>query len=119
MQIFLRDVVELPSREAWLVGKLVSVSRRYRDLVPRQIADMQAIDDLGVRLDAYAQINVPAVLLSGDRSPAHLIERLDAIEQVMPNAERLVMHNLDHGADLKAPQEMVRAIEQVRDSSPR
>jgi hypothetical protein len=59
------------------------------------------------------------VLLSGDRSPAHLIERLDAIERVMPNAERVVLHKLDHGADLKAPQEMVRAIDKVRDSSRR
>jgi pimeloyl-ACP methyl ester carboxylesterase len=118
-QIFLRDAVEMPAGQAWFVGKVVGLTPQFRNLVPRQISDMDAIDDLGVRLDAYAQIKVPAVLLSGDRSPAHLIRRLDAIEQVMPNAERLVMHKLDHGADLKAPQEIVRAIDKIRDSSQR
>ncbi|MEV4315353.1 alpha/beta hydrolase [Actinocrispum sp. NPDC049592] len=108
-QIFLREVVRMPAREAWLVGKIVGLTKGR--LVPRQVDDMLAIDELGVRLDAYAQIKVPVVLLGGDRSPKHLTERLDALARVMPAAQRVVLRGRDHGADLAAPNEIVQVIQ--------
>lgn len=33
----------------------------------------------------------------------------------MPNAERVVMHKRDHGADVKAPKEVGRIIETFAD----
>ncbi|HEV7961293.1 MAG TPA: hypothetical protein VGP57_02035, partial [Actinoplanes sp.] len=65
------------------------------------------------------QINVPTVLLGGDRSPASVTERLDAVERVMPHAQRVVMHKRDHGADLKHPKEIARVIEALADKVPR
>jgi hypothetical protein len=70
-----------------LVGMFVANDRRMRALAPRQIDDAAAINQLGVRLDAYARIEVPTVLLGGDRSPgapgrpdqlAHVVEGLAA-----------------------------------------
>jgi pimeloyl-ACP methyl ester carboxylesterase len=115
MAIFARHNVELPSWQASLVGLLTALVPRYRNLVPCQLDDLEAMDHLGVRLDTYAQINIPTVLLSGDRNPAHIPKRLDAIERVMPHTDRVVMHKRDHGADLKAPKEVARIIETLAD----
>lgn len=115
MAIFTRHTVELPSWQASLVGMLTALVPRYRKLVPCQLDDLEAMDHLGVRLDMYAQINIPIVLLGGDRSPANLVERLNAIEHVMPHAQRVVMHKRDHGADLRAPKEVARVIETLAD----
>jgi pimeloyl-ACP methyl ester carboxylesterase len=115
MAIFTRGAAGLPPWQAWLVGMIVPLVPKYRRLVPAQIDSLEAMDQLGVRLDTYAQINVPTVLLGGDRNPAHIPERLDAIERVMPHTERVVMHKRDHGADLKHPKEVARVIEALAD----
>jgi pimeloyl-ACP methyl ester carboxylesterase len=115
MAIFSRDAGGLPAWQAWLIGMIVPLVPKYRRLVPAQIDSLEAIDQLGVCLDTYAQIKVPTMLLGGDRNPAHIPERLDAIERVMPHAERIVMHKRDHGADLKHPEEVARIIEAFAD----
>jgi pimeloyl-ACP methyl ester carboxylesterase len=115
MAIFLRDVVELPRWAAWLAGMFTALIPKYRRLVPGQIDTLEALDQIGVRLDTYAQINVPTVLLGGDRSPAHLGERLDAIERVMPHTERVVMHKRDHAADAKHPRQVAGIIQTLAD----
>jgi pimeloyl-ACP methyl ester carboxylesterase len=108
MQIFVRDVVGMPAPYAWAVRPLVAVIPRLRALAPRQISDL---DGVGPRLDVYARIETPTVLLGGERSPAHLGERLDALAAVMPHAEKVVLARRDHSAHLKAPDEVARVIE--------
>jgi len=107
MQIFVRDVVGVPAAAAWLVRLLVAVSPRLRAMVPRQLTDL---DGLGFRLDVYARIKTPVVLLGGARSPAHLGERLDALAAAMPHAQRVVMPRRDHDAQVKAPGEVAAVI---------
>jgi pimeloyl-ACP methyl ester carboxylesterase len=113
--IFLRDIVRLPPLEARLAGMSVAIDRRTRAFAPRQIDDAAAINQLGVRLDAYADIDVPVVLLGGDRSPGHLGERLDALAAVLPHAERVVLHGHGHDAHRSAPEEVARVIETLAD----
>lgn len=115
MTIFVRGSTELPAWQAWLAGRLTALIPKYRRLVPCQLDSLQALDQLGVRLDAYAEIKVPTVLLGGDRGPAHIPARLDAVERVIPHAERVVMHGRDHGADLKAPKQVAHVIEALAD----
>ena len=112
MQIFVRDVVGMPAPYAWAVRPLVAVIPRLRALAPRQISDL---DGVGPRLDVYARIETPTVLLGGERSPAHLGERLDALAAVMPHAEKVVLARRDHSAHLKAPDEVARVIETLAD----
>jgi len=76
---------------------------RTRRTARHQIDDCAAIDQLGNRLDTYATITVPTMLLGGDRSPAHLRERLDALERVLPHTERVVLHKQGHAANVLAP----------------
>jgi pimeloyl-ACP methyl ester carboxylesterase len=79
-----------------------------RSLAPRQITDLEG---LGPRLDVYAQIQTPTVLLGGERSPAHLGKSLDALAAVMPGSETVILARRDHSAHLKAPGEVAHVIE--------
>ena len=107
-QIFIRDIVGMPAFSAWLLRPMVAGVPRLRALVPRQISDL---DGVGLRLDAYARISTPTVLLGAEHSPAHLGESLDALATVMPHAERVVLARCDHLANRKAPSEVARVIE--------
>ncbi|WP_216896660.1 alpha/beta fold hydrolase [Nocardia alni] len=115
MRIFVRQGVGMPVWQATLMGTVAASVARLRRLIPCQIDDFEAIQRLGVRLDAYARITVPTVLLGGDRSPANLAERLDALGQVMRASERVIMPHRDHGADLRAPEDVARVIETLAD----
>jgi pimeloyl-ACP methyl ester carboxylesterase len=108
--VFLRDTIELPPWQARLAGIAVGIAPHYRRLVGAQLDSLEALDRLGARLDTYAQIIVPTVLLGGDRGPAHITRRLNAIAAVMPQARRVVMPGRDHGADLRAPKEVAAVI---------
>jgi pimeloyl-ACP methyl ester carboxylesterase len=110
MQIFVRDVVGMPASQAWLMRPLTAVIPRLRSLAPRQITDL---DGLGLRLDVYAQIQTPTVLLGGERSPAHLGKSLDALAAVMPGSEKVILARRDHSAHLKAPGEVAHVIESL------
>ncbi|WP_336205270.1 alpha/beta fold hydrolase [Nonomuraea sp. LPB2021202275-12-8] len=115
MAVFMAETVGLPHWQAVLAGATVAIVPKYRRLVPGQLDSLDALDRLGTRLDTCATIEVPTVLLGGDRSPAHLSERLDAIERVMPRTERVVMRGRDHGADLKHPGQVAGVIETLAD----
>ncbi|WP_405142618.1 alpha/beta hydrolase [Sphaerisporangium sp. NBC_01403] len=111
LRIFIRDTVRLPAWMAFLAGVFTALSPRLRPLVPHQIDDNEALDRLGVRLDAYAGIDTPVLLLGGDRSPAHLSERLDALARVLPGAERVVLRGQGHTAHASAPAQVAATIE--------
>jgi pimeloyl-ACP methyl ester carboxylesterase len=106
-QIFIRDIVGMPAFSAWTLRLLIPLLPRLRALIPRQLSDL---DGVGLRLGAYARITTPAVLLGGERSPAHLARSLDALAAVMPHAERVTLPRRDHFAHRKAPGEVARVI---------
>jgi pimeloyl-ACP methyl ester carboxylesterase len=110
MTIFLRDVVEMPPLLARIGGILMGRHPEYRRRVVRQLDDNDAIDALGVRLAAYAQLDLPILLIGGDRSPRHLTARLDALEQALPRTGRLVLHGQGHSAERRAPERVAAAI---------
>ena len=110
LAIFVRDIVRMPAWTARLTKLMVAISPRIRRLARHQIDDCAAIDQLGNRLDTYAKITIPTVLLGGDRSPAHLGERLDALERVLPHAERVALHGQGHAANAFAPAKLADVI---------
>ena len=100
----------MPAPLAWLAGLLVGRHPEYRQRVVRQLDDNDALDQSGVRLDQYARLEMPALLLGGDRSPRHLAERLDALERVLPCSRRLVLRGQGHNAERRAPERVARAV---------
>lgn len=115
LAIFLRDIVRTPAWVAWMSGACVPLIPRLGRLAPHQLDDCTAIDEVGLRLDAYARIDVPVVLLGGERSPAHLGERLDALERAMPNTERVRLRRQGHAANNLAPARVAEVIARLGD----
>jgi pimeloyl-ACP methyl ester carboxylesterase len=109
-RIHLRDIVRVSPLMAYAAGVLSGWNADMAARVPRQLDDNDAIDALGVRLDAYATIDVPVLLIGGDKSPHHLAERLDALQAVLPYSRRLVMHGQGHLAEHRAPGRVAAAI---------
>lgn len=113
--IFARGVLMLPLPMVWLSAVLVSAMPRVKPLVPSQIEDGAAIEQLGNRLDAYAGIKVPTILLTGEREQGELHARLAALAQVMPHAERVAIPKQAHSANRRAPAEVAKVIAGLTD----
>jgi len=103
VRIFLNDAVQVASPLALLVGALTRFVPQLRTFGARQIDDWDAITRLGPRLDAYATIRTPTLMLTGDRSPGHLGERIRLLAQALPDAAVQVLAGQGHGANDKAP----------------
>lgn len=84
IEIFVRDIVKLPRWQGPLLRAFVGLNPRLRRLASRQIDDTTALSALGDRLAAYAAITLPVLLIGGQRSPANLTERVDALEAALP-----------------------------------
>ena len=111
LRIFITRMVGMPRPVGWLMPLMVRVNATMRSFVPRQIDDTEAINLLGNRLDAYASIRLPVLLLTGAKTPAHLREGTDRLAAVLPAARPIaVMPKQGHGASERAPGEVAALI---------
>lgn len=111
LRIFVTRMVGMPAAMGWLMPALVRVNPTIRSFVPRQIDDTDAINRLGNRLDAYATVDLPVLLLTGGRTPRHLRERTDRLAEVLPAARPLaVIPGQGHAASDRAPAEVARLV---------
>jgi pimeloyl-ACP methyl ester carboxylesterase len=107
MQIFISEIAGLPKYAGYVLRPMIAASPKARQLASRQLSDL---DGLEPRLDSYAMIETPTLLLGGERSPAHLRARLDTLADTMPQAEKLIMPGRDHNANSRFPGDVARAI---------
>jgi pimeloyl-ACP methyl ester carboxylesterase len=103
VRIFLTEVVQVGYPLALLVGVMTRFVPELRTYAARQIDDWDAIVRLGPSLDRYATIRTPTLLLTGDRSPAHLGERVRLVAAAMPEASVQVLAGQGHAANDRAP----------------
>lgn len=75
MKIHLREIVRAPTLLTWLVSLFPPIWRKVTNLAPGQIKDDENLESLGVGIDRYAHLHVPALLIGGARSPHHLRDR--------------------------------------------
>jgi pimeloyl-ACP methyl ester carboxylesterase len=108
--IFLREIAGL--RGAMVTVARIAMNRQpgMGPVVERQLDDNDAIDALGNRLVDYSGIDVPVLLVTGDQSPRHLRERLDALQTVLPGARRVTMHGQGHNAERSAPERLAEIV---------
>jgi pimeloyl-ACP methyl ester carboxylesterase len=116
LAIHLRQIVRLP----WLMVALTRLRRHtwraFAAHAAAQIADVEAIDALGVGLERYRGVAVPTLLLGGGRTRRHLRETLDALAAVLPAVrEKVIMPGQGHGAHLSAPREVAMHIHDFAD----
>jgi pimeloyl-ACP methyl ester carboxylesterase len=110
LRIFLAEGVGLSTPLAVLIGVMTRFNKDLTKYGPRQIDDLEAIDRLGRRVEVYGAIQVPVLFLSGDKSPAHLLERTQAVAAVMPHARIETMTGQGHGANDGDPALVARLI---------
>ncbi len=107
--IFLRDVVELTAGEIEAFrsspGWARSVSLMWT--LRREGASLRALDP---DFSRYHDIRVPVELLVGGRTARHLVEVIEALARVLPDARVTALPGQGHGALLSAPQLVADAI---------
>jgi len=69
-----------------------------RALAPTLHYDFQLITEMEGALDTFRAVEADVLLLGGSKSPAYLKASVDALEKVLPQATRVELPGLDHGA---------------------
>ncbi len=110
IQIFTRDMVGLPAGQSRMIRVVVALNPKLKRLAPGQIADNVAMRGLGTRLDTFARIERPVLLIGGNKSPAHLGERLDVLARTIPQTERVLLDGQGHSANQRAPHRLAASI---------
>ncbi|MER0484209.1 alpha/beta hydrolase [Streptomyces sp. Edi2] len=113
MRIHLRDIVQLPAE---LVDTLVvdpTGLAVFASKAAGQVADVDALDALGVGIDRFRRLDVPTTLVEGDMSPAHLRERLADLAVTLPTAQVRTLAGQGHAAHLTAPEVLADAIREA------
>ena len=109
--IHMREIVGAGRLGIAAMRRVPPVWQVVRDHAAAQITDDEAIESLGVGLGRYARLDLPVLLLGGDRSPAHMRERLDALAAVLPRLDEVVvLEGQGHMANLRAPGEVAGVI---------
>ena len=110
-----REIVRVPGYQVTLLRLFVPLWGRMKRLAASQIADDVALESLGVGIDRYRDLNVPAFLV-GARSPRHLRTRLDSLRKVLPRVDSVViLERQGHVANVRAPWKLATIIEGFAD----
>ncbi|MEW2636211.1 alpha/beta hydrolase [Streptomyces sp. NPDC048389] len=113
MRIHLRDIAHEPVE---LVEKLIAgpgAQTSFTSKVTAGLADIDALDALGIGVDRFRWLDVPTTLVEGDRSPAHLRERLADLAVTLPNAARVTIPGEGHAAHRTAPETLADMIREA------
>jgi pimeloyl-ACP methyl ester carboxylesterase len=109
--VHMREIAGAPRLMVAAMRRVPPVWQVVRGHATAQITDDEAIESLGVGLGRYARLDLPVLLLGGDRSPAHMRERLDALAAVLPRLDEVVvLEGQGHMANLRAPGEVAGVI---------
>jgi pimeloyl-ACP methyl ester carboxylesterase len=110
MEIHMRDIVKLPAAEVTTMFAIPAAREKLARFAAAQIADNEAIDALGVGIDRYTRIDLPTMLIEGERSPAHLRQRLADLAATLAHVEIVTLDGQDHVAHLTAPEKVAAVI---------
>lgn len=77
-------------------SRLPGTGARLRDLVPGLPYDFAAVSSRDTRMELFAEIDRPVLLLSGTRSPAYLQRGVRDLERLLPDARRVTLPGLGH-----------------------
>jgi pimeloyl-ACP methyl ester carboxylesterase len=109
--MFTQIVTGWPSFLANPAGALAALVPTYRRLIPCQIDDLEAMERLGVRLDAYSELNLPVAMVGGERSPDSIKEMVAAVANVLPRVERIPLSGQGHACHVRDPKKLAEVME--------
>lgn len=111
VSIFLRDITQTPRPVVTLRKLIIPMWLRLRSYAAAQIADTEAIEGLGVGVDRYRGVDIPALLITGRMSPKHLRSRIEALGEALPQVEHLVtIRRGGHGMHISRPATLAGVI---------
>ncbi len=113
--IFTQIAAGWPGYLANPTAELVALIPAYRTLIPCQIDDLEAMERLGIRLDAYASLNLPIAMVVGEKSPASNKEMAEAVAGVLPMVEHMTLKGQGHACHTRDPQQLAQVIETFAD----
>lgn len=113
--IFTQLAAGWPSYLANPAAELVARIPAYRTLIPCQIDDLEAMERLGIRLDAYSKLNLPVGIVTGEKSPNSNKEMAAAIAGALPMVERIQLSRQGHACHTRDPEQLARVIETFAD----
>jgi pimeloyl-ACP methyl ester carboxylesterase len=73
-----------------------------RQLAPTLHYDFQLVAAMAENAESFRAVRAEVLLLGGSKSPAYLKAALDALEKVLPHAQRIEFPGLDHGGSSDA-----------------
>jgi hypothetical protein len=94
----------------WLLELLVTMAMKGEDkkgsggyvpmraIAPTLHYDFQLVVEMSGKLESFKAIRAKVLLLGGSKSPAFLKAALDALEKVLPQANRVEFSGLNHAA---------------------
>lgn len=110
LEIFARDMAGAPAPAA-RVSRVLALSPRFRTrLIPGQIADEEALERLGDRLEHYRAITQHVLLMGGTRSPAHFARRLEMLHSALPASTLRVMAGAGHTGPIRRSGDLVQIL---------
>jgi pimeloyl-ACP methyl ester carboxylesterase len=111
MRIHLTDLVGMPRPLTTLLMAMPPARRLFADFAEGQIADDEMLDALPVGLQRFAAVELPVLLITGEKSPRHLRERSAGLAAVLPRSpEQTDLVGQAHGANESAPDLLAEAI---------
>ncbi|MBW1598281.1 alpha/beta fold hydrolase [Streptomyces sp. JJ38] len=113
LRIHLRDIAHEPPER---VGRLTAAQRArdtFASKVAAGLADIAALDGLGVGVDRFRGLHVPTTLVEGDRSPARLRERLADLAAALPDARVVTLPGQGHDTHRTAPGTLAAVIREA------
>ncbi|HLO31516.1 MAG TPA: alpha/beta hydrolase [Anaerolineales bacterium] len=113
--IFTQITAGWPSILANPAGALTALVPAYRKLIPCQIDDLEAMERLGLRLEAYSKLSLPVAMVCGERSPSSNKEMVAAVAAVLPMVERITLSRQGHACHVLDPDQLARVIERFAD----
>lgn len=113
--IFTQIAAGWPGLLANAAAELTALIPAYRTLIPCQIDDLETMERLGLRLDAYSKLNLPIAIVSGEKSPDSNKEMAAAVAGALPMVERIILSRQGHGCHVRDPEQLARVIEAFAD----
>jgi pimeloyl-ACP methyl ester carboxylesterase len=82
------------------------------DLLPTRSYDNMLVNETEGKLDNYRNISAQTLLIGGSKSSLFLKHSLDALEEVIPDVNRVELKNLDHDSpqNTREPEDIAQEI---------
>lgn len=90
------QILPKPVARLLAAGVLHFDGGKLRDLLPGVRYDFNDVSSMQGKLESFAALDKPMLLLSGTKSAAYLRQSIRALKEVLPQAQHIEFEGLDH-----------------------